>query len=122
MPIPLLEILSEHDLWIPATFAGCHWGSHETWFPPNGGSGSRLDYVIAPVGWSVPADGSYVLEGLDFGQTSIDHFGFCLHIHCECSATEGRDRGLARLDQAKMATPEGQSAIRRICQEAPLFP
>ena len=94
VPIPLLEILSEHDLWIPATFAGCHWGSHETWFPCNGGSGSRLDYVIAPVGWSVPADGSYVLEGLDFGQTSIDHFGVCLHIHCACSAAEGRDRVL----------------------------
>ena len=91
-------------------------------FLPIGGSGSRLDYVIAPVGGSFPANGSYVLEGIDFGQTSIDHFMVCLHIHCTCSAADVRGNGLARLDQAKMATPEGQNAKRRICCAAPLFP
>ena len=122
VPTPVLDILRHHDLWVPATFASCHWGPHETWFPPGGGRGSRIDYVAIPTHWTVPEHGSYVLEGLDFGQTSVDHFGVCLHVMCRAAGPANIVQGHLRLDQARMATPEGRLAVQRICQEAPLLP
>ena len=122
VPQPLYDILQKHDLWVPATFAGCHWGPHETWFPPSGAGGSRIDYIIPSVAWAVSENGSYVLQGIDFGQTSVDHFGVCLHVTCRLSGAGGAVRGHAKLDQAKMATKEGQAAIRAICDSAPMFP
>ena len=108
VPEPLYGILRQHDLWVPATFEGCHWGPHETWFPPNGAGGFRLDYIAIPCEWVVPEHGSYVLEGLDFGQTSIDHFGVCLTVTC-------RSGGGAQQIM-------GRQKILSICREAPLFP
>ena len=122
VPLPLFELMERQDLWAPSTFEGCHSGPHETWFPPGGGSGSRIDYVMVPVAWTVPARGSYVLDGLDFGQVSIDHLGVCLHVSCRSTCAKGNLPSVPRLDQARMATPEGQAIVQRICKEAPLFP
>ena len=94
-PDALLDILHEHDMWIPSTFHGCHVGDSVTWLAPGTGSASRIDYIVIPRQCGCGQGGSFVLLDIDFGQKGVDHFGVCvqvqvwLHVMC-LEAQQGR--------------------------------
>ena len=122
VPPCLLSLLHEQDVWLPATFQGLHAGQHDTWFAPNGLAAARLDYLAVPSGWSVLQGASRVLLDIDTGHQSVDHLPVLLDVHVPPSTRRGRRAKLPSFDRDKMATVEGQTVLRRICEEAPLLP
>ena len=122
VPSATYQILTEHDLWLPATFEGLHTGQHETWIAPGGTAAARLDYVAVPSTWYVRPGGSRVQLDIDPGHTSIDHFAVALEVWLRAPGDRTGFGTIPSLDRQKMSTPEGQSTIRHLCDTAPLLP
>ena len=121
-PADLHQILSEHDLWLPSTFSGCHVGPHETWISPTGTTGARLDYIAVPAAWRVSQDSSWVDFSLDWGQSRVDHYGICLDTFCIAKALKLGGHKVRNLDREAMASPEGRQTLLHICRTIPLQP
>ena len=121
-PEGLLQILREHDLWLPSTFSSCHVGPHETWVSPTGSTGSRLDYIAVPRAWGVSPSGSWVDFSLDWGQARVDHYGICLDTFFLARAQHQPRQGAKNVDREAMATEAGRQLLSRICRDLPLLP
>ena len=78
VPPDAVLLLQDLKVWLPATFEGCQFGPSETWHAPGSGSSSRIDYIGIPDDWSVPEHGAFVVDGLEWGQSSF-RFGVFVH-------------------------------------------
>ena len=78
----LRELATAHDLWLPATFSGCHFGPSATWYSSASKkvSGSRLDYIAIPLDWQGSSISSHTVPNLDVVQSNIDHVAIMLDI------------------------------------------
>ncbi|CAE7691238.1 unnamed protein product [Symbiodinium sp. CCMP2592] len=122
-PAPaLLALLRDYQLWIPSTFSACHSGTSETWWPPAGGPGARLDYIAIPATWSTFQDGSQVFAALDWGQARDDHHALRTWVSFSDHGHYGRSKSRPTYDRAAMLTDEGRATLDRIFAEAPPQP
>ena len=122
VPGEVYTLLQEQDLWLPSTFDGIHTGLHDTWYAPGGCASARLDYAAIPASWTVHSRCSHVLLDFDTGHRSVDHFPVFLLTWAPKPQRGAAAKRQVALDRAKMATAEGQAAIRHICERAPLQP
>ena len=122
VPPDVLLLLQDLKVWLPATFEHCQHGPSSTWQAPGSSCCSRIDYIGVPLEWSVGERCAFVADGLEWGQSSVDHFGVEVHASFWTSSRHQGCSGRKRLDQAAMATPEGQARIRDICNSVPVYP
>ena len=121
-PEALIDILTEHDLWVPSTFQDCHVGDSVTWLSPGTGAASRIDFVMIPCQWGCGHGGSYVLQDLDIGQKSIDHFGVCVQAQARFEKRQEPPRKAHRIDATRLAGHDAKTAIAAICSGLPEVP
>ena len=121
-PSPFARLLQGLDLWVPSTFQECHWGPSHTWCAPGSTATSRIDFIIVPSGWGVPAGGSSVLHHVDFGQTGLDHFAVQLRVQVAFTAKPAFRVAKQRFDCAKATQPEAAAVVQAIFDSAPLVP
>lgn len=69
----LIELLQDHDLWIPSTFDHCHSGQDSTWKHPSTGQGLRIDYVLLDIRFSAYNVTTYVDTDIDTPGQGEDH-------------------------------------------------
>ena len=118
-PEPFFRMLRELDLWIPATFTGCHQGACHTWVAPGGTAVSRIDFILVPSGWSVPIGGSRVLYEVDFGQAGLDHFAAQLSIDTTCIARLAFSVTQQGFDCHRALQPEASVDVQEIVSSVP---
>ena len=123
-PVPqgLIAILARHDLWIPSTFACCHYGDSHTWVSPTGSTVARIDYVVIPERWFVQANSSWILYDVDFGQTGLDHYAAALDVSFHKSTTDASAPRQTSIDVRQLSDPDAYGTVQHICQTAPLVP
>ncbi|CAE7487959.1 HBS1L, partial [Symbiodinium microadriaticum] len=120
VPEAFVSLLQQYGLWIPSTFSHCHPGDHVTWYPPGGGPGARLDYILLPRDWHVAEDGSQVFTALEWGQTRVDHVALRTFVNFDCVGTmQGRVRRPA-YDREAMLTEEGRAKLTDIFAAVPV--
>ena len=122
VPSAFYGILQDHDLWVPSTFSGVHWGAHETWVAPGSTAAARIDYILLPCRCAVPEYGSFVDYDVDPGHKSVDHFAVCLDTWLPCRRAGDGLRHKQHLDRRAMLTREGREKISEICAHIPLQP
>ena len=123
LPPAVLQLLHQHDLWLPSTFASSHSGPSATWFSSGRARPSRIDYIAIPSGWATEPDSSATLPDVDLGHSSIDHLAVRLHVWVWAArGGGGRRTKPPRFDRKAMGTAEGQVILREICAKAPLLP
>ena len=122
LPTALAALLQSERLWIPSTFSHCHPGPVETWWPPGGGPGARLDYAMLPVSWGVAQGDSAVFTALDWGQQRVDHQALrtWTTFHGTFQRTSASKR--PAFDRAAMLTEEGRTSLSDIFHNVPTQP
>ena len=118
-PDHFYRLLEGIDLWIPSTYDGYHSGPDHTWVAPGGTSVSRIDYVLLPVTWDVPWEGSLVLHDVDFGQAGLDHFAVRLDTTVGFAAKLQAPHHRRMIDVAKACSPAASADIRDLCLSMP---
>ena len=122
LPLGFVGLLEQHSLWVPSTFSHCHFGPSATWWPPTGGPGSRLDYVLIPTTWCVAGGDSHVFSALDWGQPHVDHFALRTFISFATRSICPRVCKQAAFDRTAMMTDEGRATLQSIFQSLPTCP
>ncbi|CAE7777849.1 hypothetical protein AK812_SmicGene16718 [Symbiodinium microadriaticum] len=122
VPEAFLELIRQYELWIPSTFSQCHPGDHATWFPPTGGPGSRLDYVLISKEWHVGANESQVFSALDWGQPRVDHLALRTYVHFRSTGSVETRAHRPMYDREAMLTLEGKSRLEEIFSAVPAQP
>ena len=121
-PSPFFRMLQALDLWVPSTFYDRHCGMSHTWCAPGGTATSRIDFILIPAHWGVPAGGSSVLYNVDFGQSGLDHFAVQLCIQVTFTAKPAFSASKRRFDCAKAMQPEAAPILQGIFDSAPAVP
>ena len=119
-PVAFKHIIVAHDVWVPSTFKDIHEGPHETWVPPNGGQGARIDYVMPPATWCVAPGGSVVLPQIDVGQSRIDHWAVRLDVWVHVRGARPAANRRPQWNRKAMSTEAGQATLRKICASIPM--
>ncbi|CAE6923113.1 unnamed protein product, partial [Symbiodinium sp. CCMP2456] len=110
-------------MWIPSTFSTCHPGPSETWWPPGGGPGARLDYAILPNSWSVADGGSAVFfTALDWGQSNIDHCALRTWATFHSVSRHSHRAGRPAFDRETMLSVQGKDTLKTIFASVPPQP
>ena len=119
VPESLSRILHRHNLWIPSTFSICHAGPSETWWPPGGGAGARLDYAAIPCDWQVAPSGSEVFSALDWGQARDDHHALRTWVTFHDFASQRVRARRPAYDRNAMLTDLGRTTLQSIFAQVP---
>ena len=119
LPTALIELLHKHGGWIPSTFSDCHPGPTETWWPPSGGPGKRLDYAILPLSWCVGPGESAVFKALDWGQSRVDHYALRTWATLCGSSRPSQKRSGTSYDRDAMLTDKGRETLSAIFASVP---
>ncbi|OLQ03718.1 hypothetical protein AK812_SmicGene13326 [Symbiodinium microadriaticum] len=119
LPTALTELLHKHGGWIPSTFSDCHPGPTETWWPPSGGPGKRLDYAILPLSWCVGPGESAVFKALDWGQSRVDHYALRTWATLCSSSRPSQKRSRITYDRDAMLTDKGRETLSAIFASVP---
>ena len=108
-----VQLLSELDLWIPATFADCHSGPSGTW-RHSSGIESRIDFLCIGRGFVSSQLSTWVASDLDLLNLSEDHSAIALQGIFVDSRSSPQPAHLLRrrYDTAKMQTPAGKVILR----------
>ena len=122
LPPGFVSLLDRHGLWIPSSFSHCHPGPSATWWPPSGGPGSRLDYVLLPTSWLVADGGSQVFSALDWGQPHVDHFALRTFVSFTTRGVCPRTSRQVAFDREAMLSEDGRNTLRDIFQSLPTCP
>ena len=122
LPTALAALLQSERLWIPSTFSACHPGPVETWWPPGGGPGARLDYALLPASWQVEEGGSAVFTALDWGQQRVDHQALRTWAACHGTFPRTSFRKRPAFDRSAMLTDEGRASLSDIFANVPAQP
>ena len=122
VPDSFVSLLHQHRLWIPSTFPECHPLDHVTWFPPTGGPGARLDYVVLPRSWQVEDGGSQVFTALDWGQTRVDHLALRTFVSFQGLGAIPARSTRPSYDREAMLTEDGRAALADIFASVPPQP
>ena len=108
-----VQLLSELELWIPATFAECHSGSSGTW-RHSSGLESRIDFLCIGRWHAVRDISTWVASDLDLMNHLDDHSAVAVQgvFVDSCSQAQPAHLLRKRYDTAKMRTPEGMALLR----------
>ena len=121
-PEPFFRLLRALDLWVPLTYSECHVGWGHTWVAPGGTSVSRIDFVVVPVDWWVPPEGSQVLYSVDFGQAGLDHYAAQLVVDVKLRARLAFSTKAAKFDAIRACQPESTACVHEILATIPQVP
>eukprot|EP00438_Fugacium_kawagutii_P008115 Skav222136 [mRNA] locus=scaffold1181:973586:979189:+ [translate_table: standard] len=115
------QLLLEHELCLPSTFARYHTGDHATWSIGER-AGARLDYIAIPQRWTLGTINSKIDHEIRSGVSNYDHKAVVMHCQLTIAVNSQRLPHRRPIDRNAMLTPEGRTTCQHIFNEMPQLP